>query len=152
MSLDSRFEGKEGSSHFEACELVIPLLEKMGIPFFLPLPLVERLQTFAYRRAYSLLLTFRAHLAPKGVGPCEEEDSSLAVKSAYSWSIVQLMISFWTSFQAYANHTYRFLVQEFLKIKVRKDQERSALRSSSRSEGAKESNDIVALPAKGECD
>lgn len=32
------------------------------------------------------------------------------------------MISFWTSFQAYANHTYRFLVQEFLKIKVRKDQ------------------------------
>ena len=34
MSLDSRFEGKEGSYHFEACELVIPLLDKMGIPFF----------------------------------------------------------------------------------------------------------------------
>lgn len=33
MSLDSRFEGKEGSYHFEACELVIPLLDKMGIPF-----------------------------------------------------------------------------------------------------------------------
>jgi hypothetical protein len=32
MSLDSRFEGKEGSYHFEACELVIPLLDKMGIP------------------------------------------------------------------------------------------------------------------------
>jgi len=47
-----------------------------------------------------------------------EEDSSEAVKSAYSWSIVQLMISFWTSFQAYANHTYRFLVQEFLFINV----------------------------------
>jgi hypothetical protein len=35
---------------------------------------------------------------------------------------------------------------------LRKDQERSALRSSSRSEGAKENNEIVALSAKGECD
>ncbi|KAK7373342.1 hypothetical protein VNO80_06746 [Phaseolus coccineus] len=35
MSLDSRFEGKEGSYQFEACELVIPLLDIdiMGIPF-----------------------------------------------------------------------------------------------------------------------
>jgi len=47
-----------------------------------------------------------------------EEDSFEAVESAYSWSIVQLMISFWTCFQAYANHTYRFLVQEFLFINV----------------------------------
>lgn len=47
----------------------------------------------------------------------------LSKESAYSWSIVQLMISFWTSFQAYAYHTYRFLVQEFLKIKVRKEKQ-----------------------------
>lgn len=47
-----------------------------------------------------------------------EEDSSEAVKSAYSWSIVQLMISFWTSFQAYAYFESRFLVQEFMKINV----------------------------------
>jgi len=67
MSLDSRFEGKEGSSHFEACELVIPLLEKMGIPFFLPLPLVELL--FAPIRArLSLDLGYEAQVLSQGVG------------------------------------------------------------------------------------